>query len=185
MITDGSCYGTNSSKILKYPDARIRLIENFPCNTKKELKNREDEISRNTPNCINVIIIGERKSEYNRDKAREKSRKYREKNPERTKAVMKKWHEDNKEYEKEKRQIRNNIIVNCECGLSFKRPSLSGHLRGNPHLIRMKLSIEDREKISYDKNLYTRQRSVITCWCGEKISWACFAKHRKRKNCLL
>lgn len=42
-----------SYDILSKGGATIRLLENFPCETKKELNERERWYIKNTPNCIN------------------------------------------------------------------------------------------------------------------------------------
>jgi hypothetical protein len=46
-------------EILKYGDAYIELIENYPCQSKKELNRREGHHIRNTENCVNRNIAGQ------------------------------------------------------------------------------------------------------------------------------
>ena len=43
------------------------LLEDFPCETKRELLNKEGEYIRNTPNCINTQIQGRTVKEYKYD----------------------------------------------------------------------------------------------------------------------
>ncbi len=40
-------------KILQYEDCEMKLIENYPCNSKRELEERESHYILNTQNCIN------------------------------------------------------------------------------------------------------------------------------------
>ena len=47
-----------SAEIIKYGDAYIELIENFPCQNKQELNRREGQHIRNTENCVNKNIPG-------------------------------------------------------------------------------------------------------------------------------
>ena len=71
-----------SSQILQYTDAYIELVEEFPCNTKVELHNRERYYIENYP-CVNKFIPGRTREEYrrlwyeaNKDKKDEYSRQY-------------------------------------------------------------------------------------------------------------
>ena len=92
-----------SFKVLDQPDARIDLIEYFPCNNKIELNRREGEIIVQTQ-CINKQIAGQTKKEYNsqwyidnKEKKNEKSRKWKENNPERVKENGQKYYQKNKD----------------------------------------------------------------------------------------
>ena len=115
---------STSKEILKYEDAYIELIENFPCNSKEELNKREGEHIRSN-NCVNKVIIGrtykewyeENKSqisekhkilwkdyyEKNRERLIEKSKEYRKKTYDKQKIS-----EYNKQY-REKRKMENNL----------------------------------------------------------------------------
>jgi len=50
--------GCKSYDILKYDDAYIELVEEFPCQTKEQLHKREGEIIRSDSNSINRCIAG-------------------------------------------------------------------------------------------------------------------------------
>ena len=56
----------SSFEIVKYPDAKIDIIELFPCNNRAELVKREGEIQRETE-CCNKNIAGRTKKEYYND----------------------------------------------------------------------------------------------------------------------
>jgi exonuclease VII large subunit len=53
-----------SNEITQYTDAYIELIENFPCNSKKELNKREGQHIRNDENCVNKQIAGRTQKEH-------------------------------------------------------------------------------------------------------------------------
>jgi hypothetical protein len=87
-----------SKQITQYEDAYIELIENYPCNSKKELNRREGQHMRNTENCINKKIAGRTQKEYDFD------------NKEQISQYHKEWYEENKEQilEKQKEYSKNN-----------------------------------------------------------------------------
>jgi predicted GIY-YIG superfamily endonuclease len=74
-----------SKQITQYEDAYIELIENYPCNSKKELNRREGQHMRNTENCINKNIAGRTLKEYESD------------NKEQIVLYHKNWYNENKE----------------------------------------------------------------------------------------
>ncbi len=68
-----------SFDIIKYNDSIITLIEDYPCNTRKELAAQEGTHIRNTPNCVNKNISGRTMSQYYIDKRqhiREQQKQY-------------------------------------------------------------------------------------------------------------
>jgi len=56
----------SSNEIICFEDSYIELIENFPCNSKKELNRREGQHIRIT-DCVNRLIAGRTKQEWNND----------------------------------------------------------------------------------------------------------------------
>lgn len=55
---DGSGRYLSSFEILKYPDAKIILIENFPCKSRDELRAREQfYVEKNRENVVNVSNV--------------------------------------------------------------------------------------------------------------------------------
>jgi hypothetical protein len=82
----------SSSKILEYGDARIELIENYPCDSKKELVRREGEIIMSR-NCVNLRVAGltrqescERYRQLRKDNIKQSNKIYREANRDKIKA---------------------------------------------------------------------------------------------------
>jgi len=92
--------------ILKYDDCYIELIENFPCESKKELLDREGYFIRRVP-CVNIQIHGRTMEEYikdNEEKLKRQSKEYYEKNKEELIIKGRQYKKDNVEKLKEKRK---------------------------------------------------------------------------------
>jgi len=126
-----------SSKILyeKYTDVRIELLECFPCDNKEELTKKEGEYIRNN-NCVNKMIAGRTKKEYNKEylennktKIKEQMKEYRENNKEKFREYDKKWYENNKEKIKERESQK----YTCECGRTFRIGDKARHERSLIH----------------------------------------------------
>ena len=66
-------YYMTSYEIVKYSTAAIELVEDYPCDTKKELLLKEGYYIRNNP-CVNMDIPGRTK--------KERGKEYYEKNKE-------------------------------------------------------------------------------------------------------
>ena len=108
----------SSQEILKLGDAYIELVENYPCNSKKELDRREGQIQReNKELCVNLYIAGRTKKEWNeanKDAILAHQKKYKEANKDAISAYHKKYLEANKEaileYKKEYREANRDVI---------------------------------------------------------------------------
>jgi hypothetical protein len=122
-----------AKNILKYANAIIELIENFPCGTKKELLDREGEIIKNTP-CINTQIQGRTMTEYredNKEKLKQQSADYRTNNKALLNDKYKTWYngEGGKAY-LEQRKAKINIKVPCPtCNKEYSKSNLSRHIK--------------------------------------------------------
>jgi len=137
---------------------RIDLIENYSCNDKQELRQREGYWIRQI-GTLNKVIAGRTKQEYNeenKDKIKETVKKYHVVNKEKLKQYDKKYYEDNKEKLKEYRQEnkerfketskkyyeeniekikeRKCIIISCECGACISKSNISIHKKSKKHL---------------------------------------------------
>ena len=91
----------SSFEILKYDDAYIELIEEYPCDNKMMLNRREGEIIRQN-NCVNKFIAGRTRQEYeeeNKDKIREQKKGYYQAN----KDKKKEYYQANKD--------KNNVVI--------------------------------------------------------------------------
>jgi hypothetical protein len=88
---------------MKFEDAYIELIEDFPCNSKKELHRQEGVYIRNN-DCVNKCIAGRPKEESSKiyrethkKQLAERMRKYRANHPE-VAEWQKQYHLDHKEH---------------------------------------------------------------------------------------
>ena len=124
----------------------IELIELCPCNTKEELNKKEGEYIRQM-GTLNYQVSGRTRQEYreenrekervrskgyyykNREKELERVKEYRENNVEKEKERQKKYHDEHKEETKQKRSE----MIECECGASVSRGSLTRHKRRSIH----------------------------------------------------
>jgi hypothetical protein len=68
---------TSSRAIMRFPDAYIELIENYPCADKNELNRREGEFIRSM-DCVNRCIAGRTQAEYYADHNEELKQRGRE-----------------------------------------------------------------------------------------------------------
>ena len=93
----------SSFELMKLDDAQIILVEDFPCENKKELHQRERfYIESNT--CVNKNIPGRTEKEWrekNKEILLEKRREYIKQNSEKLKKQFKEWANNNKEHNKE------------------------------------------------------------------------------------
>jgi hypothetical protein len=66
-----------SKIIIDSGDAYIELLENYPCNDKRELEKREHELIRENNNiCVNKIILGG--NDKTKEERRVKKKQYRD-----------------------------------------------------------------------------------------------------------
>jgi hypothetical protein len=118
----------SSKNVLKFQDAKILLVELFPCNSKMELDAKEAEYIRNNE-CVNKYIPQRTQKEYreeNKEKIKELINKYREENKEKIK-------EQNNNYKLNNKETLTKII-NCECGGIYQYKSAYTHLKSKKHI---------------------------------------------------
>jgi len=121
--------GISSKEILQYPDARIVLLENFPCNNKDELRAREQFwIDQNKDIAVNKLRAfrteEEKKDqikEYEQSEKRKEYQKKYHKNYEQSEK-RKEYHKNYEQSEKYKEYNleRSKKIIKCECGKIYK-----------------------------------------------------------------
>ena len=116
----------SSFEILKYDDAYIELIENYPCDNREQLGKREGFYIRKFKKqniCVNKYLAGRTAKEWAKDNKAQKLK------------YMKKYYEKNKEKIKEKRIIYNSgKKILCKCGSLHRRDGKSKHLRTKKHI---------------------------------------------------
>ena len=131
-LKGGVFRSSNSYNILKYADAYIELIENFPCESRKELLDREGEIIKNTLNCVNTQIQGRTMAQYridNAEKIKQQCKEYREKNKDLLKNKYSDWYKSDKGKEyREKQKVKRNVTVLCPiCNIEVSKSNLTRH----------------------------------------------------------
>jgi hypothetical protein len=105
---------TAAKELFKYPNVRIELIERFPCNSKDELRIREQyHINENKDQCINIFY-----AYISKEDANEKHKLYK-----------KQWMQDNHA------RIYEQCI--CECGSSYSKKHYERHKTSRLHNKRM------------------------------------------------
>jgi hypothetical protein len=104
---NGTQHYTSSYDIIKYDDHYIELLENYPCNSKEELNQREGQLIREHKNdIVNKFIAGRTVAEYHLDHKEEFNLKSRL------------WSQNNAERKKELNKKHRAIKYNCECGMN-------------------------------------------------------------------
>lgn len=126
----GNC---SSAEILKYGDAKIKLLEDYPCNSLSDLTLRENKYIKKYK-CVNKYFANRSKKEYykdNIDKLKNKAKDYYYDNQESVKKKVKIYSELNKEIIKEKIKKSH---VECECGGAYDIKHRSRHFRSDKHI---------------------------------------------------
>ena len=143
----------SSEEILKFNDAKIVLIELFPCNSKEELLAREQyyldmfkTIKTNNYNAkgINKNRDKELREKYRQqdpDKYKEKSKKYYQNNKEKESLRKKQAYQQNKaniiekqiKYRKENKEVITSKIE-CICGGHYQKCHKSSHMKTQKHI---------------------------------------------------
>jgi hypothetical protein len=121
----------SSQKVLKYSDARILLVELFPCNSKMELEAKEAIYIRNN-DCVNKNIPQRPKKEY--------STQYYQDNKEHLQQQIKQYKQDNKDVikqynQKNKEKIAEKMLKKClcDCGKIYTYSHYNRHTRSKRH----------------------------------------------------
>jgi len=115
----------------KSPNHKIILIENYPCNSKEELRKREQEVIEEHSNLLN-----KQRAYRSKEDKKECDKKWCEKNKEHLKQYKKEYRENNQEYYKQyKKEYREN---NKEYIKNYK----SKWYENNKHMLKQKVVCE-------------------------------------------
>lgn len=82
-----------SFEIVKFEDAYIELLEEYPCENKNQLHRREGELIR-ANDCVNKVIAGRTLREWAEENA-DKLKEYRDQNSDKIKEKQKEWRHQN------------------------------------------------------------------------------------------
>ena len=127
-----------SFEILKYDDAQIILIENFPCNSRDELLARERyHIEQNKEIVINKMKKPYTSDDEEKQRIKNYQQKYYENNKEKLKENVKKNVEKNidkiKEYQRQYKKKMIGQTVHCPCGGIYRQDSKKRHEQYKKH----------------------------------------------------
>ena len=126
-----------SSILVQYDDCKIELIEEFPCKSFDELREREQFYLNTLENIVNKIRAKVKPQQ-------QRTKEYRDNNPKKVKESYKNWRESHGEQEAERQATyfaankvelqckhnERNIIVSCpHCQKEIKKYSLPRHIK--------------------------------------------------------
>ena len=122
-----------SREIIERGNYEVELIENFPCDTERELHTREQYWIDNTENTINIkrhYESDEAYLEHEKARAIEYARQYRNENKDMLKQKREQYLLKNKAVISAKKSE----VIQCECGGSYTRNHKARHCRTRKHL---------------------------------------------------
>jgi len=131
MVEHRNVYKKNpckSKSLIECGDAKIVLIENYPCNSREELSKKEAEYILNN-DCCNKQIPNRTPKEWreeHHDKIRENDKKYYEENRDKIRERTKQYYLQNRD----KILERNS----CVCGGKYSKLYKTKHLKTNKHI---------------------------------------------------
>ena len=114
-------------------NCKIELVEDFPCESKEELKAREGQHQKECE-CVNKLIAGRSQKECYEDKKDERlkhMKEYRDKNKDNPLFKEMKQQSQHIYYEKNREKLLEKMT--CECGSQFIKWSLNRHLQSKLH----------------------------------------------------
>jgi len=185
---------STSIELLKFDDAKIYLIENYPCNTREELCSREGYYI-NKMECVNKI----NPTPWSNEKKKSFHKQYYQDNKDELSAKHKKYVEINKEeiseyhkdyYEKNREKLLARAKVNSE----KNKDKICERRRNNKANIKVynkeyselnKDKIRERSKLNREKNKDKRSeknKEKINCECGCEITRGYIAEHLKSQK---
>lgn len=149
----------------------IKLIEEYPCDTKEQLRRREGELIQEI-GTLNQKIAGRTQAEYekeykanHKDKINKRRNERRKENPEKTKAERKKDGALYRERHKEQIQEKAKTKVQCECGGCYTLSHKAEHMQSKKHLKHIGTFNEEEYKNSKRaeqlKNQYDKQKDKL------------------------
>lgn len=135
----------SSAEIFKDGNAKIFLVESYPCNNKNELTSREGWYIMNNK-CVNKLIAGRSDKESRRISHLKNKEKYnlykkiwRSKNKEHIKHYNEKYRNDKNHKNRQKQ------VIMCDCQSVVSRHNITHHYKSKKHLSYMNNPFKDLE----------------------------------------
>jgi len=149
--------GCSSVILMKYADAHMVMIENFPCKSKDELEKQEGKYQREMI-CVNQRIAGRTKKEWCKD----------------NKVKISQWHKKNYESNKEKiSQQKKKYRDEHKLEISQWHKKYYESNKEKISQYQKKYQEENKMKIAI-----RRKSKKITCECGSVVICSAIARHR-------
>ena len=132
---------TKCKIIIDAGESYIEILEQYPCNNKKELEKREGELIRlHKDNIVNYIIVGRTYNQYYKDN-KDKKKEYALNNKDKLDEYRKQYKQDNKDIIKQRKAAK----INCECGSMICKSDKAKHNKTLKHLKYM-LSLQPKNE---------------------------------------
>ncbi|MDR3501742.1 MAG: GIY-YIG nuclease family protein [Legionella sp.] len=141
---DGTHNYETSFDVLDKGKFRIELIEEYPCESRKELEKREGyHIKKHKEDLVNRNIAGRTDKEYtedNKERINEYKKKHYAENKDKINQYKKEWYLKNKQrllakgqmYYADKKEVINEKIA-CGCGSTFSKQYATRHGNTKKH----------------------------------------------------
>ena len=180
-LNSGKKYVT-SIELLKYDDAKIILLEKYPCNDIDELRAREGYWQRQHWNeCVNKRQEGRTNKQYyqdNADKIKEQKKQYYEENVDKFKKYYKDNADKKKQYyqenfdkikEKKKQYRQDNVDKIKEKNKQYKKDNAD----------KLKEYMKQYRQDNADKIKQYRQVKSKCDVCGKEMLKKCIPRHKR------
>jgi hypothetical protein len=168
----------SSSEIVKYDDAIILLVIDYPCNNREQLERKGEYIKNNE--CVNKLVAGRTKVEYfedNKDILFLRVQEYREINKERIKKNLKEWKTENKEHVKKYREdTKDNMKKYREDNKDKQKVYIKLYMEANKDTLKeyQKLYREENKE-----NIAKQKKELTICECGLSLTKMALPRHIK------
>lgn len=170
----GNTYYTSSFIILEYDDAKIYLIEEYPCDNKEQLLAREGDYIKKL-DCVNKRIAGRGIKQYQQDNKEILNEKSKEKYKNNREAILKrhkKYYQENKEdiLKRQKEYIEKNKD-------KIKEYTKEYQLKNKEIIAKKEKEYRENNKEKRKEYIRNRNKIIYSCECGSEISIGTKAKH--------
>jgi len=180
---DGKTYSHVCSSYPLLDNCRIELIEEFKCETEKELKTREQYHIENSE-CVNLFrAIG-----MSIEEQREHSKEYREKNKEKISKRRKEYVEKNKEKVAEKQKEwreKNKEKIKARKHTYYEKNKEKVSEKNKEYVEKNKEKVKSRQKEYREKNkekIKAHKGRVVICECGVSYTHRHTSRHKRSKH---